>query len=134
MSSVRQFISRIRKIGTRRPGIVKTVAMGRERLFCAWDVGDDTFIFEKGVTVHLDARPSVLVVCKRDLYTKRPGMVFTMTTGNHSVAAFPLLDGRFWKLSRIPSARRGEVLMHSVLCSNVKDAGPAMDQWFVADS
>jgi hypothetical protein len=93
--------------------------MGRERLFCAWDVGDDTFIFEKGVTVHLDARPSVLVVCKRDLYTKRPGMVFTMTTGNHSVAAFPLLDGRFWKLSRIPSARRGEVLMHSVLCSNV---------------
>ena len=118
-SAVRQFISRIRKLGTRRPGCVTTVAMGRERTFCAWDLGDDTFILEKGVSNHLEERPSVLVVEKRDLWSRRPGRVFTMTTGNHSVAAFPLLDGRFWKISRLPSARRGNVLMHSVLCSNV---------------
>ncbi len=93
--------------------------MGRERVFRAWDIGDDTFIFEKGISTHLGERPSVLVAEKRDLRHGKVGRVFTMTTGNHSVAAFPLLDGRFWKISRIPSARRGEVLMHAILCANV---------------
>ena len=119
MNAIRQFLGRVKKSGTRRPGFVTTVAMGREREFCAWDVGDDTFVFEKGVSGHLDERPSVLMVEKRDLWSRRPGRVFTMTTGNHSVAAFPLLDGRFWKLSRVPAQKRGETLMHAILCANV---------------
>lgn len=119
MNAIRQFITRVRAAGKRRAGYVTTVAMGRTRRFCAWDIGDDTFIFEKGVSLHLHERPSVLMVEKRDLWSKRPGRVFTMTTGNHSVAAFPLLDGRFWKISHVPSARRGDVLMHSILCANV---------------
>ena len=119
MNAIRQFLRRICQTGVRRPGCVKTVAMGRERVFRAWDVGDDTFIFEKGISTHLGERPSVLVAEKRDLRHGKVGRVFTMTTGNHSVAAFPLLDGRFWKISRLPSARRGDVLMHSILCANV---------------
>ncbi len=120
MSAVRQFLCRVRKAGKRRPGVVKTVAMGRERTFEAWDVGDDTFIFEKRISSRLRERPSVLIVEKRDLGRgKATGRVFTMTTGNHSVAAFPLLDGRFWRLSCLPSARRGDTLMHRILCANV---------------
>ena len=119
MNAIRQFLSRICQTGVRRPGCVKTVAMGRERVFRAWDVGDDTFIFEKGISTHLGERPSVLVAEKRDLRHGKVGRVFTMTTGNHSVAAFPLLDGRFWKISRLPSSRRGDVLMHCILCANV---------------
>ncbi len=119
MNAARQFLSRVRKSGTRRPKLVKTVAMGREREFEAWDVGDDTFIFEVGVKGHLDEHPSVLLVEKRDLTRKAKGRVMTMTTGNHSVAAFPLLDGRFWKLSHVPSSKRGDVLMRSILCANV---------------
>ena len=119
MKSIRAFLSRIRKTGVRRPGLVKTVAMGREREFEAWDIGQDTYIFEVGVRDHLDERPSVLLVEKADLKRKARGRVMTMTTGNHSVAAFPLLDGRFWKLSRLPSAKRGETLMHCILCANV---------------
>ena len=128
MNAIRQFICRIRKVGKRRPGLVTAVAMGRTREFCAWDLGDDTFVFEKGVSNRLDERLSVLVVAKRDLWSKRPGRVFTMTTGNHSVAAFPLLDGRFWKLARIPSARRGDVLMHSILCANVVNGAIEISQ------
>ena len=119
MSAIRQFLRRVCQAGVRRQGCVKTVAMGRERAFQAWDVGDDTFVFEKGISAHLGERPSVLVAEKRDLRHGKVGRVFTMTTGNHSVAAFPPLDGRFWKLSRIPSSRRGDVLMHSILCANV---------------
>ncbi|MBO7483439.1 MAG: hypothetical protein J6U17_06115 [Kiritimatiellae bacterium] len=119
MNAVRTFLSRIRKSAVRRPGRVKTVAMGREREFEAWDVGDDTYIFEVGVANHLEEHPSVLLVPKCDLKRKAKGRVMTMTTGNHSVAAFPLLDGRFWKLSRVPSAKRGDVLMHNILCANV---------------
>ena len=119
MQAIRAFIGRIKKTGVRRPALVKTVAMGREREFEAWDVGDDTFVFELGVVQHLGEHPSVLMVEKADLRRKTKGRVMTMTTGNHSVAAFPLLDGRFWKLSALSSPKRGDVLMHYILCANV---------------
>ncbi len=119
MQAIRAFISRVKKTGVRRTGRVKTVAMGRAREFEAWDIGADTYIFELGIRSHLDDHPSVLVAEKADLRRKAVGRVMTMTTGNHSVAAFPLLDGRFWQLSRLPSAKRGEVLMHHILCANV---------------
>ena len=119
MGAVRDFVRKVRERGVKRSSKVKTVAMGRERLFEAWDLGHDTYIFEKSVTSHLADHPSVLIVEKRVLKPKAKGRVFTMTTGNHSVAAFPLLDGRFWKLSNLPSQSRSEVLMHSILCANV---------------
>ena len=120
-SAIRQFYARVRKAGAPRRNAVKTLAMGRERQFRAWDVGDDTFIFEEGVIKRLDERPSVLVVKKGALARHGRGWVLTMTTGNHSVAAMPLLDGRFWKLSHIPVSRRGDVLVHDILCCNIVD-------------
>ncbi|MCR5414173.1 MAG: hypothetical protein K6F50_05540 [Kiritimatiellae bacterium] len=147
MKAIRTFLSRVRKTGKRRPGTVKTVAMGREREFEAWDVGEDTYIFELGVRRHMDEHPSVLIVRKADLRRRAKGRVLTMTTGNHSVAAFPLLDGRFWKLSTVPSQKRGEVLMHSILCANVvqdkieisqRDVPPkklfATDEWLLSSA
>ena len=119
MSAVRQFLSRVKSEGAKRPGAVKTVAMGRERTFSAYDVGADTFILEDGIAAHLGERPSVLIVEKSALRGRTKGRVMTMSSGNHAVAAFPLLDGRFWKLSTLPSARRGDVLTHSILCANV---------------
>ena len=119
MSAIRDFVRRVRTTGVKRSTKVKTVAMGRGRVFEAWDIGHDTYIFEKLVTSHLSDHPSVLIVEKRVLKSRTKGRVFTMTTGNHSVAAFPLLDGRFWKLSNLPSQRRGETLMYSILCANV---------------
>jgi len=119
MNAIRQFLRRVKQSGVRRPKAVTTTAMGRERTFRAYDVGDDTFVFEDGVSAHLAERPSVLVVDKRDIRGHTRGHVLTMTTGNHSVAAFPLLDGRFWKLASLPPDRRGDVLMHRVLCCNV---------------
>lgn len=119
MKVFRAFINRIKTEGVKKPGLVRTVAMGREREFHAWDIGSDTFIFEKSIKSHLNEHPSVLIVEKSDLRRRAKGRVFTMTTGNHSVAAFPLLDGRFWKLSRLSSAKRGEVLMKSILCANI---------------
>ncbi|MBR0197970.1 MAG: hypothetical protein IJQ34_07535 [Kiritimatiellae bacterium] len=119
MNPIRLFLGRIKKAGKRRPTTVKTIAMGREREFAAWDIGDDTFIFENEIIKHLGEHPSVLIVEKSSLKKKTPGRVFTMTTGNHSVAAFPLLDGRFWKLSRVPKLKQGDVLMKEILCSNI---------------
>lgn len=119
MSVIRQFLKRIRETGVRRRNAVKTVAMGRERAFDAYDVGDDTFVLERGIAQRLNERPSVLLVEKCNLRHRAKGRVMTMTSGNHSVAAFPLLDGRFWELAHLPSAKRGEVLMHHILCANV---------------
>ena len=119
MAAIRQFLNRVKAEGVKRPGTVTVKSMGRERAFVAYDVGADTFIFESGIAAHLGERPSVLIVEKSALRGRATGRVMTLTTGNHSVAAFPLLDGRFWKISTVPSARRGDVLMHSILCANV---------------
>ena len=64
-------------------------------------------------------KPSILIVEKRALKPRARGLVLTMTSGNHAVAAFPLLDGRFWRLSTLASARRSEVMANQVLCANV---------------
>ena len=119
MSAIRQLISRVKAAGIRRPKRVAVVAMGRERTFAAYDVGDDTYVFEQGISRHLDERPSVLLAEKGDLRRRAKGRVMTLSTGNHAVAALPLLDGRFWRLSTLPAAKRGEVLVHAVLCANV---------------
>ena len=60
-SSVKQFLARFRGEGVRRPELVATRAMGRRRVFHAYDLGDDTFVFEKGVWTDLDAHASVLL-------------------------------------------------------------------------
>lgn len=119
MSAIREFMKRVKSEGVIRRGTVRIASMGKERDFVAYDIGDDTFIFERGIAAHLSERPSVLVVEKSCLRRKMRGWVMTVSTGNHAVAAFPLLDGRFWKLSNLKPAKRSEVMMHSILCANV---------------
>ena len=146
MSAIREFLRRVKSAGRRRGDAVAAVSMGRHRKFDAYDLGDDTFIFERGVATHLDERPSVLVVCKRELRRNAKGRVMTVTTGNHAVAALPLLDGRFWGLSALTSDRRGEVMIRAVICANVvrgkieisqrevpTPALVAADDWLVRD-
>ena len=119
-ASVKQRLRRILEGAPRRAAAVVTRAMGRRRLFHAYDAGADTFVVETGVWRHLDAHASVLIAAKRDLrHNGGPGYVMTVTTGNHSVAALPLLQGQFWDLCRLASARRGETMTHGVLCANV---------------
>ena len=116
---VQLFISRVCAGGKRRAGKVSTRAMGCDRTFHAWDMGDDTFIFEDGVKTHLKEHASVLMVAKSDLRKGVKGNILTITTGNHSVAALPLLGGQFWSLSRLSPAKRGKTLVDCVLCANV---------------
>ena len=128
-SSVKQLLRRILTVARPRPDKAVTRAMGRRRLFHAYDLGVDTFVFEKGVWQNLDAHASVLIVAKRDLrHNGGPGYVMTVTTGNHSVAALPLLQGQFWDLCHLNSLKRGEVMMHAVLCGNVVDGKLELSQ------
>ncbi|MBP5286028.1 MAG: hypothetical protein ILO34_07995, partial [Kiritimatiellae bacterium] len=105
MKVFRKFIDRVTKCGKRRAGERVSRMMGRERVFEAWDLGADTFVFERGVAGRLADRPSVLAAKKRDLGGAGKGFVMTISTGNHAVAAFPLLDGRFWHLARLDPER-----------------------------
>ncbi len=120
-SSIKQILSRIQREALKRPDKVETIAMGRKRIFHAYDLGDDTFVFEKGVWTNLDAHASVLIVEKGTLRTGIKGYVMTVTTGNHSVAALPLLQGLFWDLSKVSINKRGEVMQECILCANVVD-------------
>lgn len=119
MNPIRQFLMHIRRQGEKLPKRVSAVAMGKERSFDAFKIGNDVFVLETGIEKALELRPSVLIVKKSDLRPGAQGYVMTMTTGNHSVAAFPLLDGRFWKLSHVAVARRSEVLTSKILAANV---------------
>ena len=117
--SFKNILARFKREWRRRPTSVVTRAMGRDRVFRAYDLGEDTFVFERGVWKGLDEHASVLMADKSVLRRGTSGHVITVTTGNHSVAALPLLGGLFWDLAKVPQNRRGEVMMHSVLCANV---------------
>ena len=80
MSVFREFLRRVKATGARRPGVVTTTSMGLERVFCAYDVGPDTFIVEKGVGGHLGEHPSVLIVEKSALRRRASGRVMTVST------------------------------------------------------
>jgi len=120
-SSVKSFLARFRKEAVRRPNRTVVKAMGTMRYFRAYDLGEDTFVFQRGVWLGLDQHASVLMVEKKDLVRGARGHIMTVTTGNHSVAALPLLGGKFWDLSRVSPAKRGEVMQRDVLCANVVD-------------
>ena len=119
--NVQRLLARLRREGVRRPTAVSTRAMGRPRKFHAYDLGEDTFVFEKTTWRDLSAQASVLLAEKSALRPGGRGHVMTITTGNHSVAALPLLQGQFWDLAHIPAAKRGEAMLHDVLCANIVD-------------
>ncbi|MBQ9739952.1 MAG: hypothetical protein IJV91_03330, partial [Kiritimatiellae bacterium] len=120
-SSVRKFLKKIQNESMRRPGKVETVAMGVKRVFHAYDFGQDTLVFERDVWKSMDEHASVLVVEKNDLCPGTFGHLMTVTGGNHSVAALPLLSGKFWDLCDLPVDKRSDAMMHSVLVGNVVD-------------
>lgn len=118
-SAVSLLLKRVRDTAVRRAKPALSRNMGRERKFWAWDSGADTFVFEEGVASRLGEHSSVLLVSKRDLVRGAQGFLMTVTTGNHAVAALPLLSGAFWDLSRVPPAKRGEALTSRIVCANV---------------
>ena len=127
-SSVKRFFRKIQAGAVRRPGKVETVAMGVRRVFHAYDLGRDTVVFERDVWKRMDEHASVLVVEKNDLCPGTFGHLITITDGNHSVAALPLLGGRFWDLCDLDPEKRSDAMMHSVLVGNVVDGKLELSQ------
>ncbi len=118
---VSAFVARVRREARLRRETVVLKSMGHERVFIAYDWGSDTFVFEKDVWKHLENHSPVLIVRKHDLVKGTGGYVMTLTTGNHTVAAIPLLSGQFWNLGRVPASRRSKTLQDAVICANVVD-------------
>ena len=114
-------LARLRREGVRRGTVAAWTAMGRPRRFAAYDRGPDTFVFELVPWKEFLSHASVLIAEKRDLKAGASGFVMTVTTGNHSVAALPLLQGRLWDLARVTPARRGDILRENILCANIVD-------------
>ncbi|MDD2455656.1 MAG: hypothetical protein PHE10_04920 [Kiritimatiellae bacterium] len=121
-NTLKHFIARVRKIARRKAEHVTIKTFGAERVFQGFDWGADTFVFEKGVWNRLDAHLPVLIVRKEDLLKGAVGYVMTLTTGNHTVAAIPLLAGQLWNIARVPAARRSKVMQGKVICANVVDS------------
>ncbi len=118
-SGVDTFIARVRREARLKRDPVVLKSMGHTRTFLAFDWGCDTFVFEKDIWKHLENHSPVLIVRKRDLVKGTSGYIMTLTAGNHTVAAIPLLSGQFWNLGRVPAAQRSETLRDAVVCANV---------------
>ncbi|MDA3927247.1 MAG: hypothetical protein PF904_21460 [Kiritimatiellae bacterium] len=102
-----------------KPEIVQHGGFGKSRDFYGCDWGCDTFIFEKDIWKNLENHAPVLIVKKSDILKGTHGYIFTLTTGNHSVALHPLALGSFWNLGSLSSKRRQHIISHCVLCANV---------------
>jgi hypothetical protein len=114
-------IGRVRREARRKPEIVTLRLMGQDRTFLAYDWGSDTFVLERGVWAMAarSDRDPILIVRKSVFVPGAPGFVLTLTRGNHSVAAIPLLSGQFWNLGRVLPKRRTDIMQHHVVCANV---------------
>ena len=123
-----QFISSVRREAKKRGKPFGTVSGDRKRMFHAYDWGSDTFIFEESALDDAGGHQPILLVRKADLLKGASGYVMTVTTGNHAVAAVPLLRGAFWNLGRVPAARRNTFLMEHVLCANLVDGRVEVSQ------
>jgi hypothetical protein len=117
----KRFLRKVRGEGRRRPKNLVFTALGRERTFQAYDIEDDTFVLEKDIWRAPHDNAPILVVAKSVLSPSAPGHIFTLTSGNHSVAALPLLSGKFWDLGGLPPEKRSEALKNAVVCSNLVD-------------
>ena len=113
------FISRVRREARRKPTHVTLKAMGHTRVFLGFDWGGDTFVFEKDVWKSQADHIPVLIVQKRDLVKGANGYILTFTTGNHTVAAMPLLSGQLWNLGRVAPTLRSRLLQSNIVCANV---------------
>lgn len=118
-NNVIAFIQRVRREARKKPGTVTVKTTGHTRTYNAFDWGSDTFIFEKNAWRDPEGHQPMLLVRKRDLVSGSSGYVMTMTTGNHAVAALPLLSGQFWHLGRIPVEQRSNILTSKVICANM---------------
>jgi len=126
--TVHQFIARVRREARQKTEPVTVRSMGRDRVFYGYDWGVDTFIFEKDVWKNLEEHSPVLIVRKSELIRRSGGHILTLTSGNHTVAAIPLLSGHFWNLGRVPAARRSQVMREEVLCANVVNGNLEISQ------
>ena len=122
-TTLHHFVLRVRREARHKPAHVTLKSMGRTRVFMGYDWGSDTFVFEKDVWTNSDAHIPMLIVRKRDLVRGTNGYILTLTSGNHTVAAMPLLSGQFWNLGRVASAQRSKILASSVVCANVIGGG-----------
>lgn len=127
MSSLFQdFFSFVLTDGIQRSGTITVESWGRRREFVAYDFDDDTFVFENGIWDHLENKDPVVILPKKDLQpalaaSGKPvyGTVLTVTSGNHAIAALPLLKGQLWDLADIPPTSASAVLRSAAVCCNV---------------
>jgi hypothetical protein len=117
-TTMSHFISRVRREARRKTTHVTLNAMGHERVFLGYDWGGDTFVFERDVWKSLSDHLPILIVRKRDLVAGASGYILTLTTGNHPVAALPLLSGQFWNLGRAAPSQRNRLMQGAVVCAN----------------
>jgi hypothetical protein len=119
MNAVKHFVQRVRKEARPKEREVQFRVFGRERVFCGYDWGSDTFILEKNVWKNMEKRAPVLIVRKSDLLKGAHGVIFVLTHGNHNVATVPLITGAFWNLGSVPERLRSAVLSRKFICANI---------------
>lgn len=124
---VYRFIDQVRREAKRRRESVTVTSGGASRTFEAYDWGNDTFIFERGVWTSRPAHAPILIVRKSALVSRREGRIMTLTSGSHATAALPLLRGDFWNLGRVPARKRSEVMSKSILCANAVAGGERIE-------
>ncbi|MFA7173583.1 MAG: hypothetical protein WC340_09240 [Kiritimatiellia bacterium] len=128
MNVVKQFVKRVRQEARRKPGVVAFHVFGEERLFLGYNWGRDTFIFEKGVWRSSVHHAPILIIKKSDISKGAHGYIFTLTSGNHSVALVPLLSGAFWSTRAVDAAIRHHLITRLFVYANVVEGKIALSQ------
>ncbi len=124
-ADIKTFLRSLVSSSRRRPTTVTLSAWGKQRTFAAFDLFDDTFIFEDGIWDRIENKDSVIMLPKEALceYTDKHhkrvfGNIMTVSSGNHAVTSIPLLSGHFWDFPALPDEAKTEVLTKRMVYAN----------------
>ena len=119
-SEFSQFVASVRREARGKKEPVTVMSWG-QHVFHGYDWGGDTFVFEHDALRKSEGHQPILLVRKSALIKGASGYVMTISAGNHTVAAVPLLKGQFWNLGRVPAKRQSEAMKRCVICANLVD-------------
>lgn len=141
---IKKFLSLAIREGRKRPGVVAIGSGSNIRYFSCYDWGGDSFIIERNIMqARNDQRLPITITSKSCFQKGAQGYIFSISTGNHSIAALALFNGKFWNLGHIPKREQSHTLSTHVVCANVVGAMieisqrdisietiVAVDEWF----
>lgn len=125
---LQEWITRTSQRGVVRDQGAVVDGWGCRRELVAFDFPPHTLIVEPALLEKVEHRAPIIIVGKAVFDAGASGFVFTLSGGNHSVVAIPLLRGCLWDFGPVAEKMRSQVLRRRLVYANAVGGGIEISQ------